>query len=154
MVPRLHSPPAIGKRDTRHASPRPAPPHGRACYWSWLRVVLVVVAVAHRSCPVSSLLGDESLIAAVAGGVVGGVVLPAAPDHAEPGPGQDADGVGVAMATGSGLLVEVRGPGVVVAGVTGEVHNRGPELLVAGEAEHDLLCLPDRRVDGAAPARQ
>jgi hypothetical protein len=79
-----------------------------------------VVAVAHRICPVSSLLGDESLIAAVAGRVIGGVVLPAAPDHSEPGPGQDAEGVGVAMAAGSGLLVEVGGPGVVVAGVTGQ----------------------------------
>jgi hypothetical protein len=79
-----------------------------------------VVAVAHRICPVSSLLGDESLIAAVAGRVIGGVVLPAAPDHSEPGPSQDAEGVGVAMAAGSGLLVEVGGPGVVVAGVTGQ----------------------------------
>jgi hypothetical protein len=34
-------------------------------------VALVVVAVAQRNCPVSSLLGDESLVAAVAGGVVG-----------------------------------------------------------------------------------
>jgi hypothetical protein len=33
-----------------------------------LRLVLVVVAVAHRSCPVSGLLGDESLMAAVSGG--------------------------------------------------------------------------------------
>jgi hypothetical protein len=87
---------------------------------------------------VSSLLGDESLTAAVSGGVVGRVVLPAAPDHAEPGPGQDADGVGVAMAAGSGLLVDVSSPGVVVAGVTGKVHDRGAELL-AGEAEYDLL---------------
>ena len=110
-------------------------------YDSWLRVVLVVVAVAQRSCPVSSLLGDESLIAAVAGGVVGSVVLPAAPDHSEPGPGQDADGVGVAMAAGSGLLVEVGCPGVVVAGVTSEVHDRSAKLLVAGKAEHDLLVL-------------
>jgi hypothetical protein len=88
---------------------------------------------------VSSLLGDASLTAAVAGGTVGRVVLPAAPDHAEPGPGQDADGVGVAMAAGSGLLVDMSCPGVVVAGVTGKVHDRGAELLVAGEAEYDLL---------------
>ena len=114
---------------------------GRAGYWLWLRVVLVVVAVAQRSCPVSGLLGDQWLVAAVAGGVIGDVVLPAAPDHSEPGPGQDADGVGVAMATGSGLLVEVSRPGVVVAGVTGEVHDRGAQLLVTGKAEHDLLVL-------------
>jgi hypothetical protein len=36
-------------------SPRPARRiAGRACYWSWLRVVLVVVAVAHRSLGPSS----------------------------------------------------------------------------------------------------
>jgi hypothetical protein len=127
---------------------------GRAGYWSWLRGALVVVAVAQRGCPVSSLLGDESLIAAVEGRIVGSVVLPAAPDHLEPGPGQDADGVGVAMAAGSGLLVDVSCPRVVVAGVTGKVHDRSAELLVAGKAEHDLLVLADRRVDGAAPARQ
>jgi hypothetical protein len=46
--------------------------------------------------------------------------------------------VGVAMAAGSGLLVDVSSPGVVVAGVTGKVHDRGAELL-AGEAEYDLL---------------
>jgi len=48
--------------------------------------------------------------------------------------------VGVAMATGSGLLVELGRPGVVVAGVTGEVHDRA-QLFVTGEAEHDLLVL-------------
>ena len=87
-------------------------PARRVGYWLWLLGVLVVVAVAQRSCPVSSLLGDESLVAAVAGVVIGDVVLPAAPDHSEPGPGQDADGVGVAMAAGSGLLVEVGRPGL------------------------------------------
>jgi hypothetical protein len=117
-------------------------------------VILAGVAVAQHSCPVSSLLGDESLIAAVAGGVVGGVVLPAAPDHAEPCPGQDADGVGVAMAAGSGLLVEVGGPGVVVAGVSGEVHDRGAELLVAGKAEHDLLVLARLPGRWGRPARE
>jgi hypothetical protein len=46
--------------------------------------------------------------------------------------------VGVAMAAGSGLLVDMSCPGVVVAGVTGKVHDRSPELL-AGKAEHDLV---------------
>ena len=48
--------------------------------------------------------------------------------------------MGVAMATGSGLLIDLSCPGVVVAGVTGEVHDRGAQL-VTGEAEHDLLVL-------------
>jgi hypothetical protein len=42
------------------------------------------------------------------------------------------------MAAGSGLLVDMSCPGVVVAGVTGKVHDRSPELL-AGKAEHDLV---------------
>jgi hypothetical protein len=63
--------------------------------------------------------------------------------------------MGVAMAAGSGLLVDVPCPGVVVAGVAGEVHDRGPELLVADKAEHEPCCAcPTAGVDGAAPARQ
>jgi hypothetical protein len=45
------------------------------------------------------------------------------------------------MAAGSGLLVDVGCPGIVLAGVTGKVHDGGAELLVAGKAEHDLLML-------------
>ena len=50
-----------------HASRVPHCRIGRVGYRSWLLVVLVVVAVAHRRCPVSSLLSDESLMAAVTG---------------------------------------------------------------------------------------
>ena len=83
------------------------------------------VAVAHRSCPVSSLLGDESLVAAVAGGFMGVWSCQQRQiTRARPGPGCGRRGRG--MAAGSGLLVEVGRPGVVVAGVTGEVHDRGP----------------------------
>jgi hypothetical protein len=46
--------------------------------------------------PESSCRG-ESLGGAVFGGVVGGVGVPAGPDDAEPGAGDDADGVGVAL---------------------------------------------------------
>ncbi len=54
-------------------------------------------------------------------GVVGGVVLPAVPDDVEPGAGQDAYGVLVGVVAGAGAVVEVRGPGVGVTGVVGEV---------------------------------
>jgi hypothetical protein len=40
----------------------------------------------------------SQLTAAVEGGIERGMVLPAAPDDAEPGAGQDADGVRVAAA--------------------------------------------------------
>jgi hypothetical protein len=42
--------------------------------------------------------------------VVGGVVLPAVPDHVEPCSGEDADGVRVVVISRSGLRVEVGRP--------------------------------------------
>src|ERR1039457_6348499 len=59
--------------------------------------------------PVSTclLLGfDVALERAVFDGVVGDAVLPAAPDDVEPGSGEDADGVGVVVASVAGALVE------------------------------------------------
>ena len=53
------------------------------------------------SSPVSSvallILVEQGLERPVFGGVVGGAVLPAVPDHEEPGAGEDADGVGVVV---------------------------------------------------------
>ena len=75
------------------------------------------------SSPVSSsglLSSQMGLECAVAVGVVGGVVLPAVPDDVEPGAGQDAYGMLVVASAGSGLAVEVVGPGVSAAGVGGE----------------------------------
>ena len=64
---------------------------------------------------------EEVLEGSVFGGVVGGVGGPAFPDDGDPGAGEDAYGVGVVVAAGCGLGVEVGGPGVGVAGVGGEV---------------------------------
>ena len=50
--------------------------------------------------PVSTLLCDEALEGAVAGGVVDVVVVPQAPDHAAPGAAEDADRV---LVTGAAL---------------------------------------------------
>ena len=56
-------------------------------------------------------------------GVFGGVVRlatdPGAPEDAGPGAGQAADGVGVVAAARAGALVDVGGPGALVAGVVG-----------------------------------
>src|SRR4051794_31127726 len=52
--------------------------------------------------------------ASVLGGVVGSTVGPAAPDHADPGAGEDADRVGVVLAAGDGSSVDVGGPGALV----------------------------------------
>jgi len=82
--------------------------------------------------PVSSrlVLGREG---AVLGGVVGDALVPAVPEHVEPGAGEDADGVGVV----TGASVEVCGPRVGVGAVAGEVGDGVAELFVAGPAEGD-----------------
>src|SRR5829696_2151912 len=99
------------------------------------------------SSPVSSRWVEDGLESTVFGGVVGGVVLPAAPDDVQPGAGEDADGVGVVVSAGSGPGVEVGRPGVGVVGVAGEVDDRAAELFVDGPAEGDdfhLAGLPGR----------
>jgi hypothetical protein len=73
----------------------------------------------------------------VFGGVVGDALLPAAPVDVEPCSGQDPHGVGVVVVAGSGLLVEVGGPGVGVVAVAGEVDRGAAELFVDGPAEGD-----------------
>src|SRR5215207_9702808 len=93
------------------------------------------------SSPVSSRWVEDGLESTVFGGVVGGVVLPAAPDDVCPGAGEDADGVGVVVAAGDGSVVEVGGPGVGVAGVAGEVAQGVAQLLVGSPAEGDGLDL-------------
>src|SRR6266516_4073856 len=80
---------------------------------------------------------EERLEGAVLGGVVGGVVLPAAPDDVRPGAGEDADSVGVVVAPGAGSPVEISGPGVGVAGVASEVAQRLAQLLVGAPPEGD-----------------
>src|SRR4051794_5971332 len=58
----------------------------------------------------------DSVQGAVAGGVVGLVVLPAAPYDGRPGAGQHTNGVRVAHAAGAGAAVDVGGPGGGPAG--------------------------------------
>ena len=56
--------------------------------------------------PVSTLGGEEAVEVRVGWGL-GGVVLPEAPDDAQPGAAEDADGVGVVVAAVAGALVDV-----------------------------------------------
>src|SRR5690606_38115960 len=56
----------------------------------------------------------ERCCGAVFGGVVGDTVEPAAPDHADPGAGQHADGVRVVLTRLAGVVVDLRGPGAGV----------------------------------------
>ena len=68
---------------------------------------------------------------AVEGGIEGGAVLPAAPDDAEPGAGQDPDGVRMPAAAAGRGGVNRGGPGVAHAAAVGEVHDGGAEFLAA-----------------------
>src|SRR5271170_7437952 len=114
------------------------------------------------SCPVATpsssgrdlpALFEERLEAVVGGGVVGGVVLPAAPDDVRPGAGDDADGVGVVAAAGDGPVVEVGGPGAGAAGVAGEVAERVAELLVGSPPEGDGLDFAGLAGGGGDPGQ-
>ena len=80
--------------------------------WSGLSDDLVDLAgdVAFQS-PESSWESCSSLSGGVPGGVVGGGLLPAGPDDPEPGTGDDAGGVWVALAAGAGVGVQAPGPG-------------------------------------------
>src|SRR5215210_8116517 len=80
---------------------------------------------------------DVVLLAAPACWVVGGVGVPAGPDDAQPGAGEDADGVWVAAAAGSCLAVDAFGPGGAVAGVVGVQGERLAGFRVGGVAEAD-----------------
>ena len=109
-------------------------------------------------CPVSSrgllVLVDEPLEGAVSGRVVGGVVLPAVPDHVEPGSGQDAGRVGVVVTVAAGSVVELGGPGVGVAGVAAKSVTASRSCLSQAQRKWTVRVLPDCRVVGATPARQ
>jgi hypothetical protein len=97
------------------------------------------------SSPVSSrgllMLLQHGLEGSVFVGVVGTVGLPAAPDHVEPGTGEDAGGVRVIVAAGDGAIVEIGGPGIGSPGVAGEVADGVSQLFVAGPAKADRAHL-------------
>jgi hypothetical protein len=99
--------------------------------------------------PVSTLGGAETVEAAVLGGVVGGVVLPDAPDDAEPGAAEDAECVGVVFAAGDRVGVDLLCPGVVLAAAVGEDADGAAEVFVAGPAEAGDLFLAGLDGDGA-----
>src|SRR5437879_1032134 len=84
---------------------------------------------------------EELLGSAVAPGIVGCSGLPGAPEDADPGSGEDAGGVGVVLAAGTGALVDVGGPGAGEPTVGGEGGNRHPQAFVACPAEGHAAVL-------------
>src|SRR5690606_40501223 len=82
----------------------------------------------------------ERCCGTVFGGVVGNAVEPAAPDHADPGAGQHADGVRVVLARLAGLGVDLRGPGAGVPAVVGEGGQRSEEHTSELQSRDNLVC--------------
>lgn len=81
---------------------------------------------------------DEQLISrAVFSGVVRSVILPGAPQYADPGAREDADGVWMAGAAGAGALIDIGGPWAGVSGVVCPGGERTTQAMVAGPAERD-----------------
>src|SRR5450755_298874 len=95
----------------------------------------IVTRRGHSGCP------GEAAGGAVECRVVGDAVEPAAVDDADPGAGQDADGVRVVLAAGPGGCVDLGGPGAGGAAVVGEGGHGLAESLVAGPAEVDGAVL-------------
>src|SRR4051812_50050436 len=77
---------------------------------------------------------EELSGAAVAGGIVGVLIYPAAPDDPHPGAGEDAHGGRVGLPAGAGALVDPCGPGACVAGGVGGRGDREAGALGAGPA--------------------
>src|SRR5215207_11051557 len=83
---------------------------------------------------VGCLLG-EPLGGSVLDRVVGHLVDPAAPDHPDPGASKDAGGVGMVVAAGDGVGVDLGGPGAGQSGVVREGGHGVAEALVARPAK-------------------
>ena len=83
---------------------------------------------------IGCLLG-EPLGGSVLDRVVGHLVDPAAPDHPDPGASKDAGGVGMVVAAGDGVGVELGGPGAGQPRVVREGGHGVAEALVARPAE-------------------
>jgi hypothetical protein len=83
---------------------------------------------------IGCLLG-EALGGSMLDWVVGHLVDPAAPDHPDPGASEDAGGVGVVVAAGDGVGVELGGPGAGQSRVVREGGHGVAEALVARPAK-------------------
>src|SRR5689334_5754871 len=85
-------------------------------------------------------------------GVIRDALLPARPDHATPGPREDADGVRMLVSTVACALVDAASPRIGVTGGIGKCVERLAQVLVAGPAEGDSAMLARLARDGHSPA--
>ena len=105
--------------------------------------------------PVSTIArsgGREGLRGAMPADVVGSAVLPAAPQDAGPRAGEDADGVRMATAAGTGALINEGGPARSLPRIIGEGSEGAAQALVAGPAEDDGMVLTGGMSDGGQAA--
>src|ERR1700739_4912397 len=93
--------------------------------------------------------GGEALSGGVAGGVVGVVVLPQAPDDLTPRAAEDAGGVLVAGAAGAGAIVDVGRPRVVAAAGVGQHAERLAQAVITRPAKLSAFGLAGLRSDGS-----
>jgi hypothetical protein len=105
------------------------------------------------SCGGVGCLLDQPLGGAMLDRVVGHLVDPAAPDHPDPGASKDAGGVGVVVAAGDGVGVDLGGPGLASRELWAKVVMALPKRLLQAQRNDTAVCLPDWRVTGTMPAR-
>jgi hypothetical protein len=91
---------------------------------------------------------DVLLESGVAGGVIGGVVLPAAPDDPGPGAAESAQRATVVVAAVASVGVAVGGPRVPAAGAVRERGERVAQALVACPAELRVFAFAGLDRDG------
>ena len=92
---------------------------------------------------------DEGLGGAMMRRVVGGCLVPAAPEDTHPSSGEDADGVRMVAASAAGSSVDLLCPGGEVSGVVGEAGQCLAQSLVAGVAEADTAVFARLIGDGS-----
>ena len=116
-----------------------------------LEVLAQVAQVAPMRHPVSTphrLKSRERLGGSVARDVVGTAVLPATPEHTDPGAGQDPDRVRMITAAGAGARIDGGGPRRGVTGVVRERREGLAEAFIAGPAEGDAPVFAGGPGDG------
>lgn len=90
---------------------------------------------------------------AVSGGVVGLVVLPAAPDDQEPGSGEDAGGVRVVFPSVAAFQYRSAAQGFAWCESPAKSMTAPRSCLSTAQRKPTTVTLPDCLVEGVAPAR-
>ena len=101
----------------------------------------------------SGCLLGEPLGGCVLDWVVGHLVDPSSARSPDPGASKDAGGVGVVVAAGDGVGVDLGGPGLASRELGAKVVMALRKRLLHAQRHDTAACLPDWRVSGTMPAR-